>query len=336
MNATQIKRLVYKFKKTSLFQILFLFLLIPQTYSQEATAEIEEEQTVQEQIQEVQIKSISYVELTFHSDINNFDAAKKFIKGTEIFEDDLPKLKNRKYDFYAWKANDQIITFPFTPQEDLHLTALWNEKAIIPSDWIQILVVVVAFLAIIIPRYFQKKDEKKEKKEAESKQPKLRLHCSEKDEGIFTKCTLTNDDTPAISFKIRVFNDGLTTAKNVQLRIKEFDVTHNKKIAEFKYSFFKLFWAYQDQKSSLNMPLDTKIDIQPNCYEDCDFVIINSQTNHASFVSEQSDLLLNSSGNYRVKVVVSADNILSFEKTVFFYFDTKDYENPIQVNVDFA
>ena len=134
MKANQIQRICHKVKKTSLLQVLLLFLLLPQTYSQEATAEIEEEQTVQEQIQEVQIKSLSYVKLTFHSDINNFDAAKKFIKGTEIFENDLPKLKNRKYDFYAWKANGTIITFPFTPTEDTQLVALWNEKASDPSS----------------------------------------------------------------------------------------------------------------------------------------------------------------------------------------------------------
>ena len=140
----------------------------------------------------------------------------------------------------------------------------------------------------------------------------------------------------AYSFKIRVFNDGFTTAKNVQLRIKGFDIRNPPNLGIFNYSFFKLFWSYQDQKIRMQLPLDTRMDIQPKSYEDCDFIIIDEKMLTAFFVSEQSNLLLNSKGTYGVTIIVSGDNIVSFERVIVFTFDNTNAQKPIEVKIDFT
>ena len=205
------------------------------------------------------------------------------------------------------------------------------------SDIIQISVVVVAFMGIFIPRIFFRIDEKRRAKNEEKQKPRLRLHCDEKDEGIFTECTLSNDHE-VYSFKIRVFNDGFTTAKNIQVKIKEFSVkdSKNNKAEPARYSFMKLLWSYQDQRGLLNLPLETKMDVQPKSYEDCDFIFVDKEDCLGYFVSDESDLSLQLNGLYKVTVVVSGDNILSKEYTVAFSFDKENLKEPVKVIYDFS
>lgn len=283
---------------------------------------------------QTEIKAIEYCEISFSSDINHFYETKTVQKGTVLQLKNFPKLSNSKYKLVGWELEDKVINKSIVVSNNMSFSAVWEEKAIQPSDWIQISVVIVALLAIFLPRFFQKRDEKRIRKDEEEKKPKLRLHCDEKDEGIFTKCRLTNHNE-AISFKIRVFNEGYTTAKNVQIKIKGFDVSNPPNITEFNYSFMKLNWSYQDQQRRLNLPLETKIDIQPKSYEDCDFVFFDKKEQFGYFASEQSNLLLHSNGSYRVTVIVSGDNILSDEYTICFSYDKDNTNNPIEVKIDF-
>ena len=204
------------------------------------------------------------------------------------------------------------------------------------SDIIQISVVVVAFMGIFIPRIFFRIDEKRRAKNEEKQKPRLRLHCDEKDEGIFTECTLSNEHEVS-SLKIRVFNDGLTTAKNVQIKIKEFNVIDLKdnSVSPSKHSFLKLLWSYQDQREKLKLPLETKMDIQPKSYEDCDFIFIDKLDGCGYFVSDESDLSLKLNGIYHVTVVVSGDNILSKEYRASFCLDRNKEDSPVKVTADF-
>jgi len=281
-----------------------------------------------------ELKSVEYCEITFSSDINHFYETKNIQKGHVLQLKDFPKLSNSKYKLVGWKVEDKIINKSIVVSDNMTFFAVWDEKAIQLSDWIQIIVVIVALFAIFIPRKFQKIDESKSQKEEENRKPKLRLHCDENDEGIFTKCRLSNHND-ALSFKIRVFNDGFTTAKNVQIKIKDFDVSNPPKIAEFQYSFLKLNWSYQDQQKYLKLPLETKMDIQPKSYEDCDFVFFDKKEQFGIFASEQSNLLLNSTGLYRVTVIVSGDNILSDEYLICFYYDKENTNQPIKIQIDF-
>ncbi len=205
------------------------------------------------------------------------------------------------------------------------------------SDIIQISVVVVAFMGIFIPRIFFRIDEKRRAKNEERQKPRLRLHCDENDEGIFTECTLSNDHDVS-SLKIRVFNDGFTTAKNVQIKIKEFNVIDLKdnSVSPSKHSFLKLLWSYQDQREKLKLPLETKMDIQPKSYEDCDFIFIDKMDGCGYFVSDESDLSLKLNGIYHVTVVVSGDNILSKEYRASFCLDRNKKESPVKIIADFV
>ena len=78
------------------------------------------------------------------------------------------------------------------------------------------------------------------------------------------------------------------------------------------------------------------MDIQPKSYEDCDFIIIDEKMLTAFFVSEQSNLLLNSKGTYGVTIIVSGDNIVSFERVIVFTFDNTNAQKPIEVKIDFT
>lgn len=281
-----------------------------------------------------ELKSVEYCEITFSSDINHFYETKNIQKGHVLQFKDFPKLSNSKYKLVGWKVEDKIINKSIVISDNMTFFAVWDEKAIQLSDWIQIIVVIVALFAIFIPRKFQKIDENRIQNEEENRKPKLRLHCDENDEGIFTKCRLSNHNE-AYSFKIRVFNDGLTTAKSIQIKIKDFDVSNPPNIAEFHYSFLKLNWSYQDQQKYLKLPLETKMDIQPKSYEDCDFVFFDKKEQFGIFASEQSNLLLNSNGLYKVTVIVSGDNIISDEYIVCFSYNKENVNNPIKVNIDF-
>lgn len=281
-----------------------------------------------------ELKPIEFCKITFVSEMTNYSSEIKMQKNSLLMLRDFPQLKTPKYKLIGWKYKNTIITNNIIITNDMLFEAIWQEKVIQPSDWIQILVVFTALLGIVIPIWIQWLNKKKEQKEKDSKKPKLRLNCDEKDEGIFTKCRLSNNND-AFSFKIRVFNDGYTTAKNVQIKIKDFVISNPPNIAEFNYSFMKLNWSYQDQNMRLNLPLVTKMDIQPQSYEDCDFVFIDRINTIGYFASEQSKLLLNSTGSYRVSVIVSGDNILSDEYIICFYFDRNNMEAPVKVNSNF-
>lgn len=276
------------------------------------------------------LTSIEYCTITFTSDISTYYSEIKIKKNTRLSLNEFPKLTNSKYKLTGWKYNDEIYINNFIIINDnMQFEAIWEEKTILPADWIQIVVLIVALFGIIFPICFQWRQDQKEKMQIESEKPKLRLLCDETNEGICTRCKFTNGEEH-ISFKIRVFNDGFTTAKNVQIKMITFDISDFPKIADYDRAI-KLNWSYQDQQTRLNLPLEKKSDIQPKSFEDCDFVFFNVTKRLGYFASENSNLLLTNPGTCRVNLIVSGDNILSEEYFMSFNYDPENLKKPIEV-----
>lgn len=280
-----------------------------------------------------QFKQIDYCTITFISELSDYSIEMRVRKNTIIKKIDFPKLSDPKYKLHGWKYKNCLITNDITVTNDMLIEAVWKEKPIQIADWIQIIVVIVAFFGIIFPICVQRNKEKEDQEKIEAEKPKLRLHSDEKDEGIFTKCRQENGDI-FFSFKIRVFNDGFTTAKNVQVKILTFDISDYNMIADFDKTI-KLNWSYQDQQKRLHLPLEKKMDIQAQTFEDCDFVFFNITKGLGYFASEQSNIVLTNKGLFRVSIIVSGDNILSDEYFTSFYFDPDNLNNPISVKIDF-
>lgn len=155
--------------------------------------------------------------------------------------------------------------------------------------------------------------------------------CDPSDEGIYTDCVYENNRPTAISFKIRVFNDGLTTAKNVQLKVTSFRLIRKKDKdhldqAECNYSFLKLNWSYQDEREALKLPHETKMDIQSKSYEDCDFLFLFPNKREAKLGTEQSIVKLIDNAQCAFFIQISGDNIEASECVLSFEidFDAKD------------
>ncbi len=308
--------------KKNLF-ILLLLILTSSLFSQEKTNELV-------------FKQIEYVTLTYRSSIDEYTEFKKRKKGTYIKEDDFLKLRHPEYKLIGWEKDGILIKNGITLNEDVVLYAKWKRKIFSISDIIQIVVVVVALFAIAIPLILQRKwyrQEQKEKKAEEVRlRPILRIKCDSKDEGLFTNCCYDSNNNPtAKSFKIRVFNDGLTTAKRVQLKVTEFRIVQKKENDNLaqdgcNYSFLKLNWSYQDERERINLPHETKMDIQPKSYEDCDFLFVFPRKQEVKLGTEQSVVRITGNWNCFFYIQISGDNIQAEEHLYNFTIDYNSKE----------
>lgn len=281
-------------------------------------------------------KQTEYVTLTYKSSIDEYTEFKKIIKGTYIKDVDFLKLTHPEYKLIGWEKDGILIKNGITLTEDVVLYAKWKRKTFSVSDVIQIIVVFVALLAIAIPLILQRKwyrQEQKEKKEEQERlRPILKIKCDPNDEGLFTKCCYDANKIPlARSFKIRVFNEGLTTARKIQLKVIKFSLI--KKINEDRlsqddcnYSFLKLNWSYQDERERINLPHETKMDIQSKSYEDCDFLFILPQNKEAKLGTEQSEVRLRGNLNCFFYIQISGDNIQAEEHLYHFSIDYDSQE----------
>lgn len=287
----------------------------------------------QEKKSNVILKETEYVTITYKSTFDEYTETKTVIKGTHLYNNDLLKLKHPEYKFIGWKKNGILLKNGITVNQNIILEAKWERKLLSVSDIIQIIVVAVALLAIAIPLIIQRiwywQEKKAEKIEEEKLKPKLKIHCDPDDIGLFTPCGRDSNGIPfAKSLKIRVLNEGLTTAKKIQLKIIKFTVlninkTDNITLQEFNYSFLKLNWSYQDERIRLNMPYETKMDIQPQSYEDCDFLFIFPDKKFAKLGTIQSEINFEKSFSCNFQIQISGDNIQAEE---FFLDISVNYE----------
>ena len=283
----------------------------------------------QEKKSNVILKETEYVTITYKSTFDEYAETKNVIKGTHLYNNELLKLKHPEYKFIGWENNGILLKNGITVNKNIVLYAKWQRKLLSISDIIQLIIVAVALLAIAIPliiqRIWYRQEQKEKKMEEEKLRPKLNFFCDPNDIGLFTPCGRYSNDLPqAKSFKIRVFNEGLTTAKKIQIKVIKFTVTNLKtkdvkSLKEYNYSFLKLNWSYQDERIRLNLPYETKMDIQSKSYEDCDFLFIFPDRQYAKLGTMQSDIKFEKNMTCNFQIQISGDNIQAEE----FYLSIK-------------
>lgn len=149
--------------------------------------------------------------------------------------------------------------------------------------------------------------------------PQISINADNKTEALFTECTLNTGS--AISFKLRIINNGIKSAENVQIILDKVEFENNQKTISLKFSPLKLYWSYQDDRILHNLLPLTMKKIQPKAYEDCDFLFFDKQNKCGYFAAINSTLCIKEYGKYKIKLIISGDNFNSFSKTISFNFN---------------
>lgn len=157
---------------------------------------------------------------------------------------------------------------------------------------------VIALITVFIPYIYKKMT-----------LPKLVVSTSVNDEALFTQ--INGND---FSLKLDISNIGKSNAEQVQLTLNKI-IFENQ---ELSVEPLKLFWSYQDAKSSTRQPLETQTSIQSGSHSHCDFIFFIQTaacSKYNAYIASQVMQFneLKNNGHYKIELAVGAKDI----KTTF-------------------